>query len=307
MSHTKSSETFAEMKETLDCLANEDALKIFSAAKYGIASSTETIKELGLTEKRYYARLSPLLKAKLLEKDGNRYQHTTFGGLVFEILFKSLEQAFSNKDRLDLLDRLKKSTSISPTETDEVAAAILRRSSIVGFSDLKGALRPVEIVQTYDELRSAVIELIEKAEKEIFLATQYTDSSVAETVLKASTRGVKMLFLDGDKTNLSKKMQMLRIFLSKPKMVKLFYDTLNSPNVAIKYADLSYSFIVVDGKYAGIEIVSPATKIFMFGVVFHSESICERFVSMFRGLWEKAQEDPLKTFYKELKGLRSLI
>jgi hypothetical protein len=306
--HEKTSgASITEIKETLDCLANEDALKIFKSAKYGIASSTETVRELGLTEKRYYARLRALVKAKLLEKVGNKYQHTMFGGLVFEVLFKSLEQFLSNKDRLDLLDRLKKSTSISPMETDEVTAAILKRSSIVGLNDLKGALRPVEIVQTYEELRSALIELIEKAEKEIFIATQYTDSSVAETILNASNRGIKMFFLDGDKTNLSRKMQMLRILLTKPKMMKLFYDTVSSPNIALRYTDLHSSFVVVDEKYAGIEITNPNTKAFVFGVVFQSESICAKLITMFKALWEKAGEDHLKAFYEELKGLRSLV
>jgi len=295
------------IKETLDCLANEDALKIFSAAKYGIASSTEALRDLGLTEKRYYARLSSLLKANLLEKDGKKYQHTTFGGLVFEILFKGMEQAFSNKDRFSLLDRLKKSTSISLTETDEVASAILKRSNIIGFSDLKTALRPVEIAQTYDELRLAVNGYIERAEKEVLMAARYTDPGVIETCLRALTRGVKMSVLDGDETNLSRRMQMLRILLSKPKTVKLFYDYITSSNVMVKYADLPYSFIVVDGEYAGIEITSPDGKNFMLGLFFQSKSVCERFVSLFRTLWEKSREDPLKSFIQDFKELRSLI
>jgi len=289
------------MKEILDFLANEDALKIFSAAKDGIVSSTKAIEELGVTEKRYYTRLRELLKAGLIEKTEGMYRYTAFGKLLFEILFKRLRYVLANRDRLELLDKLVSSTAISSAEVDEIAAVILDKRGVIGFTDLLGAFRPVEVVGTYEELKSALIRLIEKAEREIYMATRYTDSSVTETVLRVYGRGVKMFFLDGDKMNLSRKMQMLGVLISKPKMVKNLHDFLSSPNVAVKYVDLPSSFLVVDEKYAGIEIMNPITNTFLLGLIFQSKTICVRLIEIFKALWEKAGEDPLKAFLMSLK------
>ncbi|MEM2936221.1 MAG: hypothetical protein QW231_03495, partial [Candidatus Bathyarchaeia archaeon] len=60
--------SFAEMERVISALANQDAIKIFYAAGEGIRSSTEAIKKLGLTQKRYYTHLRNLTEAGLIQK-----------------------------------------------------------------------------------------------------------------------------------------------------------------------------------------------------------------------------------------------
>ena len=54
--------------ELLSSLTSLDSLKIFMKAEKGISSSTRAIKELGLTQKRYYVWLKSLIDVDLVEK-----------------------------------------------------------------------------------------------------------------------------------------------------------------------------------------------------------------------------------------------
>lgn len=292
-----------EMEGILSSLANRDAIKIFYAARDGITSSTKTIKELELTQKRYYTRLNTLMKAGLIEKTENAYNHTLLGKLLFYTLFKRLKNALINRDLLDLADKLKNSTSLSLKEREQVAAAISEKSALIGYTDLFGDVKPVEVVQTYEDLVTAVIKLIEKAEREIFFASRYTDFRISDPILRAFDRGIKFSLLDGDKSNLSSRMQMLRLILSNPKTVKHLYELINSPDIRIKYVNLPYSFIVVDKKYACVELINPITNSFSFAFFFNSEAVCKKLIRTFKALYEKAGESPfIELFAKKLKS-----
>jgi len=292
--------SFAEMEKVISALANQDAIKIFYATGEGIRSSTEAIKRLGLTQKRYYTHLRNLMEAGLIQKGEEAYQHTMLGYICYK-LGEAFESALTRRDRLELMDKLKKSKSISLTEREEIAHAILK-DNIISFADLfGGGMGSVGIVQTFEDIKVGVRRLIEKAEKNIYLATRYTDPSVTETILNCVNRGVEMYFLDGDKKNLSSKMQMLRLVLSNPGKIRLFYQLLHSPNVHAKYADLPYGFIVVDGKYVGIEIVKPQSDEFFIGLFFENETLARKIVEVFDVLYANAIEDPLKAFANDIK------
>ena len=100
-----------EMEKILSSLANEDSLKIFYAADEGITSSTKTIKGLGLTQKRYYTRLNQLIKAGLIEKNENTYQHTMLGKICHKMGLTFID-ALKNRDILDYLSDLPDSTDV---------------------------------------------------------------------------------------------------------------------------------------------------------------------------------------------------
>lgn len=292
----KLSSVTMEMEGILSSLANEDALKIFQAAKDGITSSTQIIKDFGLTQKRYYTRLRELIKVGLLEKNESEYQHTLLGKMLFETLVKRLEQVLTNRDRLDLIDKLQRSPSISFKEREQIAATI-SKDEILGFTDLFG-VKPVKVAKTYEELVEAVSSLIEKAEEEIFFASRYTDVRVSEPILGAFRRGVKFSFLDGDKSNLSNRMQILRLILTNPTMVKNLFEFMNS-GISVKYVDLPYSFIVVDKKYAGVELINPINEKFIFATFFESEVLSRKLIQMFKTLNESAGKSALAEFFRK--------
>jgi len=292
--------SFAEMEKVISALANVDALKVFYAAGEGIESSTEAIKELGLTQKRYYTHLRSLMEAGLIEKREEAYQQTTLGKICYK-LGEAFESALSHRDRLELMDKLKRSKSISLMEKEEIVHAILK-DNFSGFADLlNGGMGSVGIVQTLEDIKVGVRRLIEKAEKNMYLATRYTDPSVTETILNCLDRGVKMYLLDGDKKNLSQKFQLIRLIISHPSMVKLFYQIFRSSNVYTGYTDnLPYSFIVVDERYVGIEIPKPQSDEFFLGLFFENELLARKLIEVFNLLTMKAIEDPKKEFSEKI-------
>jgi len=284
----------------ISSLANEDALKIFNEAKDGITSSSETIKKLGLTQKRYYVRLNELLKAGLIQKRDNMYQHTTLGKICYK-LGEVLIEAVSHNEQLELIDKVRLSRSLSAKEKEEVIYAV-SRSILANFADLlNGGIKPVGIVTKFEDIIAGTKILIEKAQKEIYIATRYTDPSITETLLNSLNRGIEMYLLDGDKKNLSDKFQLIRLILSHPRMIKLFYDIFRSPKVHTWFtADLPYSFVIVDEKYVGIEIPKPNSDEFFVALFFENELLARKLKEIFDLLVMNAKEDPKKEFSEKI-------
>jgi len=290
------------MEKVLSSLASEDSLKIFREVKNGITNSTEAIRKLGLTQKRYYARLKPLIEAGLIEKTDKGYNLTFLGKIIYEILYRKLEKTLKNKDRISLIDKLNKAESLSKEEKEQIAEAISVKDKTIGYSDLfDGGIKPVGIITKFEEITAGVKRLIEKAEKEVYLATRYTDPTATEAILNCLNRGIKMYLLDGDKKNLSQKIQLIRLIFSHPRMIKLFYDIFRSPNVYTGYTDnLPYSFIVADGKYVGVEIPKPDSDEFFVGLFFENELLSRKLIEVFNLLTTKAKEDPRKEFSEKI-------
>lgn len=289
-----------DIGKILSSLGSEDALKIFQEAKDGITNSTKTIKKLELTQKRYYTRLNELLKAGLLQKHENTYQLTMLGKICYK-LGEVLSEALSYNEQLDLIDKVRQSPSLSLEEREEVVRT-LSRSTLANFADLlNGGIKPVGIVSKFEDIVAGVKRLIEKAEKEVYLATRYTDPTATEAILNCLNRGIKMYLLDGDKKNLSQKIQLIRLIFSHPRMIKLFYDIFRSPNVYTGYTDnLPYSFIVADGKYVGVEIPKPDSDEFFVGLFFENELLSRKLIEVFNLLTTKAKEDPRKEFSEKI-------
>ena len=291
-----------EMEAVLSSLANEDALKIFQEAKEGITSSTAAIKKLKLTQKRYYARLKPLIEAGLIEKTDSRYGLTFLGKIVYEILYRRLEKALENRDRINLIDKLNKAKSLSQEEREQIANAISIKDKTVGYSIELSDIRPVEIVRSFKDLIGLVKDLLEKAEEELLFATRYTDTSIAEPFLGAFKRGVKMSVLDGDKRAFSKRINLLRVVLSDTGTLGSLFEFLNSPDVKVRYVDLPYSFAVVDTEYVVFEVTNPMDDTFMYGFLFHNREIAGNFAELFNKLYEKSRKDPFAEFVAKFKN-----
>lgn len=283
----------------LSVLANQDSLKIFYLAKEGITSSTKTIKELDITQKRYYTRLSELLDANLIQKDDGVYRHTSLGGAIFRII-ELLGDLVEKREQLELLDKIRHSKTLSINEKEEIIRTLAKDKMEEFINLIDGGIRPVGIVYRFEDIVEGTIKLLEKAEKEVYIASRYTENKIVEAILKNLSRGVEWHLLSGDKSNLSQKFQMLRIMLSHPKMIKIYYEIFRSKNVQTGYIeDLPYSFIVVDRKYVGVELPKPNSNEFFVGLFFENKTLAEKLIEAFNILMARAKEDPREAFSKE--------
>ena len=61
----------------------------------------------------------------------------------------------------------------------------------------------------------------------------------------------------------------------------------------IRKTEISYSFVVLDEKVAGIEVPHPTRDTFYLGFIFENVDVCKRLSKTFNEMWEKAGEVPL--------------
>ena len=112
-----------EMQKTMDLLSllsKLHALKIFTLAKDGIKSHIGTHSEIGLTKKQYYLRLGQLVKAGLLVKYNDTYNHTTLGKIIYHDYLLRLEKDISNSKHMEMVDVLNQSSKFSKDEIKEI-------------------------------------------------------------------------------------------------------------------------------------------------------------------------------------------
>jgi DNA-binding MarR family transcriptional regulator len=281
---------FAELEKLFSAAANIDAIKIFYAAKDGINSSTQAIREMDLTQKKYYTHLKRLIDADLIERVDGAYRHTTLGKIGFK-LAEAFKTAISQKDRLDLIDKLTKAKNITVEETEEIMRTILKDTNIVPGERISDLLGPVRMADTWEKVVQDVVEYVNNAEKEIYFATQYLDMRVVESLLSAAQKGIRMKFLIGEQQNVSGAVhQLLKSLFTEPKTLKFLFNFVRSPDLQLKYAELPYTFVVVDRKYSMVEVAKPFTKSFSLGFFFHNEKLSERLIESFDVLWEKGSE-----------------
>lgn len=99
-----------------------------------------------------------------------------------------------------------------------------------------------------------------------------------------------MRFIVSQKENYSMALQMFKGFLSNPRILKTLFDFLRSNNVQIRYIEVPYSLIVVDRKYAMVEVATPYTKTFSLAFFFTNSKVSEKLVTEFDLLWEKGSD-----------------
>ena len=142
-------------------LGKEGAVEILARASDELTSGKDAIREIGLSQKLYYSRLSELRRLGLIEKEGVRsYRITESGKLV-----------------LDLQDRLNR-------------AMIDSRSSL-----------PVEsrVITDYPIMVETLAGQIDSARARIKLASRYIDPTIAKCTFDAIDRNVSVqaIFKEG--------------------------------------------------------------------------------------------------------------
>ncbi|SMH72659.1 protein of unknown function [Candidatus Nitrosotalea okcheonensis] len=117
---TKNDTDVQKTMDLLSLLSKLHALKIFTLAKDGIKSHIGTHSEIGLTKKQYYCRLNQLVKAGLLVKYDDMYNHTTLGKIIYHDYLLRLEKDISNSKHMEMVDVLNQSSKFSKDEIKEI-------------------------------------------------------------------------------------------------------------------------------------------------------------------------------------------
>ncbi|MDQ1279183.1 MAG: hypothetical protein QG670_443 [Thermoproteota archaeon] len=276
-----------EIEVILNAISNKDALKILIKCKKGIEKPTKTIKQLGLTQRRYYARLSELIKRGLVEKKDESYYLTTLGEVVYDIGIK-FNTALINRKQFDLADRLRKSKYISLEETKKIINA-LSSKGILGYFGESNNINPIKMVDNLEDVVQELVTKIDQAKESVYLASSYTDARVIQAVLRTIKRNVKFALISNN-NNFLKKIQLFRIIFS-PQMIQDLIDITSSKEIRMKQFNIQYSFCVIDREVAMIELPNESHNIFYTGFIIENKILSEKLIETFEAFYNKGKED----------------
>jgi len=299
----EASVALTEMLKILSSLANEDALRIFFEAEKGIESSTEAIRKLDLTQKRYYVWLKRLMEAGLIEKRDNAYVLTMLGRLC-QRLGGALLNAVSQRDQLALADKLMKSDTLSVKEKEEVLGAISTKE-LFGPASLADVVHEVKMIGGYDHFVDEVLEMMKRAKESVYIASNKFDLRIMEAAFNLIDRGVRFFYLANEEKGSTESIQAMRILLLQPQIVSTIRKLIDAKEVNARLTEqhVSYCFIVADGEYGIIELPHPTSRDFYVAFKFRNALFCQKLTEAFYSLYEKAKEDPRIGFAKRFLSL----
>ncbi|MDH5795194.1 MAG: hypothetical protein OEZ24_03710 [Candidatus Bathyarchaeota archaeon] len=287
--------------EILSSLANSDSLRIFLACHEGIESSTRTIEEIGLTQKRYYTWLKRLIDAGLVEKRENAYVQTMLGKFCHR-LGTALSNAVEKRDQLELADKLMKADTFSSKDKEEILHTI-SKSDLMGIASLSDIVHEVKMVADFDDLVSDIVGFIDNASESVYIAAHGAHAKVLNAAASAVERGVKFSFLGSGEKELSEDMQTLRMILT-PALVKTMQKMIASKGISVRLTEkMPYSFYVIDEEYGVVELQYPAYDGFCVAFEFRNEMFCRELVSAFNSLYAKGTEYPVIEFVEKYSTL----
>jgi len=269
-------------KEMIELLADEVAYKILKSSIRGLKATAKNAAEFGITHRQYYRRMAHLLKAGLIEKHGKMYEATLLGSKILE-LYERFVSITARSQQLRIIDKIAKIEEVSPFDLQTIKQAL-------GAINQEEA-RSLKIITSYDDLVSGIIYLLDSARENLVMATRYKDRRVTEAIAKAVKRGVKCYFIAEEKHALTPRVSLQMSLLPDLESTKAFIEMVKAPNFKVRYKDLLYSFVVVDGRYVGIEFVDQTKPDnFSFGIGAESERLAGFLLKNFEDMWKVSKE-----------------
>ncbi len=262
-------------------LSKPDALIIFRHTVDGIKSSTAAIEELDLTQKRYYARLRELVDVGLVRKLDSGYGQTALGRMIYDRFLPAMIKAVDAKDELEFL------VGLEGLEIENgVRKRILEELGIPVFADSTN----VNVIEDYEALAVAAIDLYDSAEESVLLASNYIDVRVMEACFRSVDRGVTNRLIV-DKQNLFSKVQSLKGMLSLTftKTIINFASSKVDLKEFVKFVDLPFTFCVVDGHRNLIEFSNTLNDSFIVAFLFDDRVVGEKITKFFETLWKTGE------------------
>jgi hypothetical protein len=242
----------------------------------------------------------------MLTKTEGKYVYTYLGEVMAKLGF-SLIEVLTNKDRLELIMNLSKSSSLTVDERLGINNLLIEKSgrgSILGFIVHGVSYDKVEKISSYEDLVKRINEELDTAKENILFASTYFDPVVLDSSMKAVNKGVPMKCLMSKKT-MSKKITRLRMLLS-PKTVLNLLDIFKSvKNISEVYreVDVPFSFAIIDGERCFFEFPNINETDFSIAFFLVDKNVSKKFSDLFNTLWvenEKSSSAELFQYFRSI-------
>ena len=291
-----------KVEEIFKVLGDNVSLRLFRLASIGINPTSEFMQKTGLTRKQFYSRLQKLVKLGLVQKSQGAYILTTLGTVVQNIQLKPLEELVDNYWKLQAIEMLKNANKIPEEERKMLIESIAKSDEFNLLSYVSPS--KIKIIGNWDELLKRLSEFIQMAKSEIYVASRYHDPVIAKNILDKFKENVSLYMLDAtsDTVNFASELRAILLHPPDKETYEFCLSVLTSDKVHLCNRSLPFSFIVVDGIYAGFEIMNPLTpNEFLFAVDVKDKQISQKLINYFNELWKTAEDTGLK----QLVGVKS--
>jgi len=281
-----------ELSTLFRVLSHPDTLKILYLTGSGIENSTHAIEELDLTPKRYYSRLRELIDTGLVRKMDSVYRQTALGRIIYERFLPTMGKAFDAREELELI------VYLEGTDLDNgVKKRILDKLEIPSFVEPT----KIKLLRDYEALAIEAIDLYDSAEESVLLASNYLDVRVMEAFIRAIDRGVTNRGIMGKNRQVPKIHKLRRMLsLTFAKTLVSFASNIEELKDTIRFADIPYTFCVVDGHRNLMEFSNPLNETFIVALSIDDWGVGEELTKLFEMLWKAGE------FQSAIEALDSL-
>ncbi|MCL4517763.1 MAG: hypothetical protein M1587_01035 [Thaumarchaeota archaeon] len=143
----------------------------------------------------------------------------------------------------------------------------------------------IALIRSYPELARELLRLISSARREIYLAPRYYEPAIGSKLLAKFAEGVSIHLLDTNACGVYFEERIRTALTHETKNRELMLRLLNTPDAILQCERLDYSFVVVDGKYCGFELVNPSNPDeFNLAVKLESVELAVELIHVFNNL-----------------------
>ncbi|HKG40664.1 MAG TPA: hypothetical protein VKA98_00850 [Nitrososphaeraceae archaeon] len=283
-------ESFESTVKLLNVLSKKKNLMLFMSAKSGLLADSSSPNNAGLSKKIYYTCLKQLINSGLVIKTGGKYIHTSLGSVIYEAHILKLTEQMRNLKHLRMIDTLKHSGGFSDTDIEKFMNKLtgVRTST----PDIPAK---IEMVWTYEDMVSAIVERTEFCRNEILLASRYFNEIIINSILRKARLGL-------DVKVISEKSLVTEFFEQNNHMILNDKNSLERSNVVgnpwypgkidRQVGKVPFSIIIFDRKEVGIEFIDAnEPKIFKSAIFIRDEQTSKLMMEYFQKMWTTNPED----------------
>jgi predicted transcriptional regulator len=274
----------------LTILSKRNNLSLFMSAKGGLLAESSSPDRTRLSKKVYYTSLKQLINNGLVVKADGKYVHTTFGSVVFQAHIVGLIEQMRKQKQMVMVDTLKLSDQFSENDIETFVDTIIGESNTQSREE--NARSKIEIVLTYEDMVSAIVERTEYSKNEILLASRYFNEIIISTILRKAKSGinVKVIAEKSLADQFFKQQDNKHMQLDDKNAVertKVVGNPWYPGNVTRRLANVPFSMTLFDKREVAIELINANEPKSFHGAIFiRDEQTCKRMLEYYHKMWD---------------------
>jgi predicted transcriptional regulator len=292
MSSTFDEELINKSTKLLNILSKRKNLSLFMAAKGGLIAESSSPERVNLSKKVYYTSLKQLINGGLVVKSNGKYVHTTFGSIVYQAHIEGLIEQITNQKQMMMIDTLKHSDQFSKNDIN-----IFVEKLIGGINNQpKDEHSKIEVVFTYEDMVSAIVERTEFTKNEILLASRHFNEIIINNILRKAKAGINVKVI-AEKRLVDQFFEQNKTYMQlNDKNAVERTNIVGNPwypgNISRRLANVPFSMILFDRSELAIELINANEPKRFHGAIFiRDEKTCRRMLEYYDNIWDSGSED----------------